>query len=206
MPLGKTGCLWGLEPAETFLPEGSLLVGLDLSTPNPTCLVHLWVIHEPCPAHQRCQAPSNLRTKAGAWVPETVCCQATKREVREDSHRTSSGGEGHCCLQESLTGRGSQIRKVDLSLQADISWEGSSSLVSRGRRAPMSWAGQAAQEAVEAPPREASPGLPNIQPPRQAPKMATRPGCSEPVLPTHTVFLQVSPWVISKDPLDSGSS
>lgn len=57
----------------------------------------------------------------------------------------------------------------------------------------MSWADQAAQEAVEAPPREASPGLPDIQPPRQAPKKAARPGCSEPVLPTHTAFLQGSP-------------
>lgn len=70
----------------------------------------------------------------------------------------------------------------------------------------MSWAGQAAQEAVEAPPQEASPGLPDIQPPRQTPKKATRPGCSEPVLPTPTAFLQVSPWVTSKDPLDSGSN
>lgn len=67
------------------------------------------------------------------------------------------------------------------SLQAEVPWEGGSSLVSRGRREPMSWAGQAAQEAVEAPPHEASPGLPDIQPPRQAPKQATRPGCSEPV-------------------------
>lgn len=53
MPLGKTGCLWGTEPAETFLPEGSLLggEGLDLSIPTPTRLVYLWVIHEPCPDH-----------------------------------------------------------------------------------------------------------------------------------------------------------
>lgn len=47
------------EPAETFLPEGSLLGvgvgGLDLSIPTPTCLAYLWVIHEPCPAHRRCQ-------------------------------------------------------------------------------------------------------------------------------------------------------
>lgn len=53
----------------------------------------------------------------------------------------------------------------------------------------MSWAGQAAQEAVEAPPPEASPGLPDIQPPRQAPKKATRPDCSEPALPTPAASL-----------------
>lgn len=44
----------------------------------------------------------------------------------------------------------------------------------------MSRVGQAAQEAAEAPPQEASPGLPDLQPPRQAPKKATCPGCSEP--------------------------
>jgi hypothetical protein len=29
-------------------------------------------------------APNNLHKKAGAWVPETVCCQATKREDTEE--------------------------------------------------------------------------------------------------------------------------
>lgn len=41
MPLGKTGCLWGTEPAETFLPEGSLLgggVGPIYPYPHPLSL------------------------------------------------------------------------------------------------------------------------------------------------------------------------